>query len=348
MKQSHWRPLQALGMVGSLYSSLGSASISLDVINRKLAHFNWCQKTSTPGELYMALQADQATAFSCIASMETGIQDLDPDMLKEVMVLSVGDSTYSLSTLSSDPHTKPDTLLSNDGPVTERTCIVRTFGNVGKYGISLLIPPPELKMRKPKSGEWNVINHDIWDGASADSFGETSLHLFLTEYRVAYTSSHRGNRDIQAFFQEAAISIYDGKTWVGDVDVVRAMKHDSAMLLRVPDLRKHGIFGMKEWEPVGRREISKRKEQLKREALANEIACVDNWYELLDKPDRPVLVRSRGKWLGRLAAASISLQLGHRVVLLPNDGCPKGCFTDVKFMRDYLVRTGDVIIDVIN
>ncbi|EHK21949.1 uncharacterized protein TRIVIDRAFT_151499 [Trichoderma virens Gv29-8] len=247
-------------------------------------------------------------------------------MLKEVMVLSVGDSTYSLSTLSSDPHTKPDTLLSNDGPVTERTCIVRTFGNVGKYGISLLIPPPELKMRKPKSGEWNVINHDIWDGASADSFGETSLHLFLTEYRVAYTSSHRGNRDIQAFFQEAAISIYDGKTWVGDVDVVRAMKHDSAMLLR----------------------ISKRKEQLKREALANEIACVDNWYELLDKPDRPVLVRSRGKWLGRLAAASISLQLGHRVVLLPNDGCPKGCFTDVKFMRDYLVRTGDVIIDVIN
>ena len=77
---------------------------------------------------------------------------------------------------------------------------------------------------------------------------------------------------------------------------------------------------------------------------APEARCVDSWCELLDRPDSPVLVRSRGNWLGRLAATSISVQMGYMIVLLPDNGCPQGFFTDRKFMRDRLVQVGDVVI----
>ncbi|KAF4460395.1 hypothetical protein FALBO_12825 [Fusarium albosuccineum] len=235
-----WRALQGLGMIGSLYSNLGSASLSLGVINRELNSLKWCWASSQPEQWQQVLQLRRATGFACIACMETGDQDLDPDMLEEVMALSVGDSIYSLSTLFSDPHAEPRTVLSDSMSGSRGTYIVRTSGNVGKNGVSLLIPPPELKMRKPDCGQWNVINHNTWDGTTTDSFGETSLHLFLTEYRVPYTTKHRGIRDIQAFFQEAAISIYDGKTWIGDVDILKALGHSSDVLLRVPEACKHG------------------------------------------------------------------------------------------------------------
>ncbi|RSL65974.1 hypothetical protein CEP53_003509 [Fusarium sp. AF-6] len=204
--------------------------------------------------------------------METGDQDLDPRTLGEVMALSVGDSIYSLSTLFSDPHTEPQTVLSDNISDTKGTCIVHTFGNLGKYGISLLIPPPELKIRKLDYGQWNVINHGVWDSTTADSFGEISLHLFLTEYRVPYTTDHHGNRDIQAFFfQEAA-----------------TLGRRSHVLLRVPKLCKHDVVGSKGRPPL------KRQEESQEESFAKDISCVDSWCELMDKPDRPVHVRSRG------------------------------------------------------
>lgn len=72
--------------------------------------------------------ASRATGLACIASMEMGDQDLDPNMLKEVMALFVGDSIYSLSTLFSDPHTEPQTVLADNISDTKGTSIVRTFG----------------------------------------------------------------------------------------------------------------------------------------------------------------------------------------------------------------------------
>ncbi|RSM15458.1 hypothetical protein CDV31_005051 [Fusarium ambrosium] len=270
--------------------------------------------------------------------METGDQDLDPRTLGEVMVLSVGDSIYSLSTLFSDPHTEPQTVLSDNISDTKGTCIVHTFGNLGKYGISLLIPPPELKIRKLDYGQWNVINHGVWDSTTADSFGEISLHLFLTEYRVPYTTDHHGNRDIQAFFQEAAVSVYDRTTWIGDIDILKTLGRRSDVLLRVPMLCKHGVVGFKGRPPL------KRQEEAQEEFFAKDISCVNSWCELMDKPDRPVLVRSRGNWLGRLAATSISVQLAYRAVLLPINECPQGCSKDGNLMRERLVEVGDIII----
>ncbi|EEU42100.1 uncharacterized protein NECHADRAFT_85999 [Fusarium vanettenii 77-13-4] len=66
-------------------------------------------------------------------------QDLDPNMLKEVTAFSVGDSIYSLSILSSDTRTKPQTVFYDNISDTKGTSIVRTFGNMGKHGISILI-----------------------------------------------------------------------------------------------------------------------------------------------------------------------------------------------------------------
>lgn len=71
--------------------------------------------------------------------------------------------------------------------------------------------------------------------------GEISLHLFLTEYRVPYPTNHRGNRDIQAFFQEAAVSIHDGKALIGDIDILKTQGRSSNVLLRVSERCEHGV-----------------------------------------------------------------------------------------------------------
>lgn len=48
---------------------------------------------------------------------------------------------------------------------------------------------------------------------------------------------------------------------------------------------------------------------------------VDNWDEILDAPANASIVRSKGNWLGRLAAMSLCLQLGRPNIVLPNRFC---------------------------
>jgi hypothetical protein len=234
------------------------------------------------------------------------------------MAISVGDSIYAARLLVSDPHEDHD-----------KAEVVRALGNIGKPGISLLIPPAGPSVRKPRSDEWDVINHDVWDGKPQNSFEGTSLHLSLTDYRVPYASKHEGARDLQAFFQEAVISIYDRDTWVGDVDIFKASCC----------AKEEGPFKVDSSCPHNR--LRNRFNGLK--VLPSEPTAIDNWYELLDKPENPTVVRCHGDWVARLATASLSRQLGYHPIILPNKGCDKGCFSQVEWMK-VLLNDGDVVI----
>ncbi|KAK3326999.1 hypothetical protein B0T19DRAFT_420567 [Cercophora scortea] len=355
-------PLWLLGCMAELYESLGTATISLEAITGRICDQIWAQslwkhqvypddkieKGSGDDVFRSHLRMPKNIAFACIAMMETGDQDLDPNQLSNVMAMAIGDSIYASACLSSDPYD----LRVKD--------LIRVLGNVGKPGVSLLIPPPSPRILKLKTNNWNVVTHEPWDGSSqVGLFNKTSLHLWLTEYRVPYVVEHQGARDIQTFFQEAAVSIYDNGTWFGDIDIEKAVTMN-LLVTRTPEACPHGVLPMgdpADWEAVGKEKRKKKKKaKAKAKAIANNstgevagdfqnrIRTVENWYELLDKPSNPVIARTRGNWMARLAFTALSSQLGYQTKMLPVNRCEKGCFSDVKFMNS-LVEEGEVIVD---
>ena len=311
-----WSSLRALGTASDIYKSLGSASISTDFVSSSLDSMLWCQKMVFGNPWWSSPPASRAVAFSCIIMMETGNQNLDPRQLQSVMAVSVGDSIYAAAELVSDPWS-----VTTDQ-------VTRAHGNVGKPGVSLLVPPPNPKVRKPATNEWNVINHDEWDGRGQDSFENTSMHLLLTESRIPYARESDGARDIQAFFQEAVVQVYDKGTWVGDVDLVKKLSVLQSRTWKVPAECPHGTV---------------QSDYFRSEKPEN-IVAIDNWFELLDRPACPAVVRSAGNWIGRLAATGLCSHKEFRTLILPPTPCPNGCLSSVSFVKDYIAKEGDVLI----
>ena len=343
--------LSAVGVIGEIYSTLTGATISLESVKARIDSTSWYKtltRTARNGCIDLSFRGHRdipnEVAFACLAMMETGDQNLDPNMLNDVMGMACGDSIYVSNALALDPYRFAD-----------RRGIFRALGNVGKPGISLLIPPPDPIVRKPADDEWNAITHAKWDGKEhLDLFGRTSLQLMLTEYRVPYITQHRGVRDSQTFFQEATISVYDGATWVGDVDIIKELFKDSAgRITRVLVECPHGTL-IPEDIHFGKTSTTKIPKSRKKKtgslsnpteaAHASRIRTIVNWPELLDKPSEPVVVVTKGNWIARLATAAMSSQLGYETTILPEKYCDKGCFSNLRFMANAFGADGSVII----
>jgi hypothetical protein len=344
-------PLCAVGVIGEIYNSLTGATISLESTKTRMESMRWYEMLvarSRESQINVSFRdyrdIPNEIVFACLAFMETGDQNLDPNMLKDVMGMACGDSIYVSNSLALDPYRFSD-----------RRGIFRALGNVGKPGISLLIPPPDPRVRKPATDEWNAITHSKWDGKEhLDLFGRTSLQLILTEYRVSYVTQHRGVRDSQTFFQETIISVYDGATRVGDVDIIKELFKDLiGCVTRVPRECPHGasdsaeqMFGITTSTTRGSK--SRKKKKGKRATgtgpSASRIRIIVNWHELLDKPSEPVVVLTKGNWIARLATAAMSSQLGYKTTILPERYCDKACFSDLEFMRKAFGQDGGVII----
>ncbi|KAK4182282.1 hypothetical protein QBC35DRAFT_468206 [Podospora australis] len=343
--------LCAVGVIGEIYSTLAEATISLESVKARMDSSSWyktLKSRSTKIHMDIVFQKHHfipnEIAFACLAMLETGDQDLDPNMLNDVMGMACGDSIYLSNSLVLDPYNFSD-----------RRGIFRALGNVGKPGVSLLIPPPEPIVRKPTDDEWNLITHSKWNGKeNLDLFGKASLQLVLTEYRVPYVTQHRGVRDSQTFFQEATISVYDGATWVGDVDIIKELFRDfTPRISRVPVECPHGALnsaGEQMFSTTSTTNSSKwrKKRKNKRpnptEGPASRIRTIENWHELLDKPSEPVVVITKGNWIARLATAAMSSQLGYTTTILPENHCDKDCFSDLGFMTNAFGQDGAVII----
>ena len=324
---SVWRPLQALGFAAQIYDNLRGATISMNATSSALERALWTQnlvkRRSIDIRWSPSLTAGRSTAF-CIVFLETGDTDLDPSQLQSVMAISVCDSIYLAAAIMLDPFETP-----------KESQIHRALGNVGKPGVSLMIPPPAPIVRGVKTDEWYLINHNTYDTSVDDSFPKTSVHLSLTDYRVPYATSHEGVRDIQVFFQEAIVSAYDGSKWVGDINILSALASDSTLVQRPLNICPHtSILGNSQLAKplLGFTRPSKRK-----------ITSIDNWHELLDKPRNPAIVRAYNIWLGRLAAAALSAQLENNTVILPTKPCKK-CFGNYEFLLKWIPEGVDVII----
>ena len=203
----YFRSLDALDLAEKIYSRLGSSTIDLRVTQQPLHSWDWCTTPKNEPHGY-----DLACAFSCIASFETGSLDLDPGDLEAsaVMAMSYGNSIYVAEQMISDP--------SEALPLY---AIKRIIGNIGKSGLSLLVPPESPRTRE-LGFSWNNINHCEFGGQLEDNFAGTSLHLSFSDYQMGIDVGGHGQRDQEASYIEAIVSIYDCGEWVADLDILRA------------------------------------------------------------------------------------------------------------------------------
>ncbi|OCL01947.1 hypothetical protein AOQ84DRAFT_305675, partial [Glonium stellatum] len=224
-----------------------------------------------------------------VAYFESGRSNIDPRHLKDVIALSFVDSLYITAQLLCDPYEYPDPHE-----------LKRILGNVGKAGITLLVPPSNPMVREVSSGSWRTANYVDFDGKAEDCFSSTSLHLSFTEFHLPLYDGVRGLLDNQVSFLESVVSIHEAGSWVADIDICEALEEVCRL------------------DPQPTCEHAK---QLKPEQTLVSVEC---WDEVLDMPVGVFVARAHKNWIARLALAAVLVQQAERditVTLCPETVC---------------------------
>ncbi|KAL9034082.1 MAG: hypothetical protein Q9180_005601, partial [Flavoplaca navasiana] len=137
----------------------------------------------------------KSQTFACLAMFESGQHDIDPRLLKDVMAMSSGDSIYVSAALLTDPY---DEIPPGD---------IRGFmGNIGRPGITFLVPPRDPLIKKVSIDEWPLIERHEFDGCLSDHFQNTSLHLSFTTAETPLNIGFSGGQDLEACILETLFS----------------------------------------------------------------------------------------------------------------------------------------------
>lgn len=302
--------LLAMTFVKDLYDSMEGATVDVRAVQfdfteslwvntlfRRLTHLkpNVIQMNRRLESLSVS-DADSAICFACIAMMETGSYNINPDELQNVFAIGAADSLYVASALLQDPASK--TLAP----------VKRFTGNIGRAGMAFMVPPkdPEIKSYNDIN-EWHQYEHKEFDGKLEDCFKGTSLHISFSEASQALNVDFSGGRDIDAYFLETLISVHIREVWIAELDILGAFRSPQNRLVR--DLLDGHACEDHESSIEGFKLIS-----------------IDNFAEMIVPPKQAGIVRATGNWQARLAAASICLAKGYKVILKPKGIC-WGCLS---------------------
>jgi hypothetical protein len=298
--------LRSLAALQLVYEEIPEATISPHSVGCQILNSLWLDSvvksqsgqrssyTTSRWELRKVLNTSaysisRSQAFAAICMLESGSLNIDPSDLQRVFAVSSGDSLYIAAPLLCDPGTE-----------TEAYSIRRVIGNVGRAGITLVIPTTTSEIRDANPENWKLINHDEFDGQLEDVFQSTSLHFRFTGYELPVNIGAHGSRFTEVSFAEAVISVHDSGRWVADIEVIESLNSGYLHRLRQFHTCKPGPAGLKP---------------------DLEMTAIENWEEILDPPSTTAVFKTHGNWQARLAAVCINVKLGNNIILFQNHGC---------------------------
>ncbi|KAI9861080.1 MAG: hypothetical protein M1813_005509 [Trichoglossum hirsutum] len=266
------RSLIAIATAAKLFETMPGATVSVQILSQYL-HSGKCQiRPLTRSEV-----------FACICMFVSGSVDLDPAKLTPVMAISIGDSLYVAKSLLYDPS------------ISFTSGVKHIPGNIGRPGIVLMFPPPNIIVQSQDPSSWRVVSHNQFDGRKEDNFLSTSLLISFTGYDAPLDTGLHGDKFVQVHFLETVISAFDGGSWVADLDVLKSIEATN-------------LF---------KAQASVHCQNLTERDLGIELTTMDNWKELLNRSDGCAVVRANGNWLARLALSTVSTRQGYNTVILP-------------------------------
>jgi hypothetical protein len=307
-------PLNAYAAVSNIFSLLSHATISTLVLSQNICEGKWVQATTWHQPIPKLARPE---AFACISMFETGTCNLDPTSVRDVFAISSGNSLFVADALLVDPYEEPD--ISD---------IRRMVGNIGRAGLSLLVPPPRTKIRHTDLGNWKEINHAPFDGTPEDSFQNNSIHLTFTEYEMPLQTvegdGHTIDRPVNLL--ESLVSVYDRGKWVSDLDILKALSprgYNQSLLYR--QLCNPSEMTETKLEMCNHRPRTTFLEASKSFPVLRSTS-IDNWEELLDPPKSgTIVIRAHGNWLARLALTVVCVNSGMDTIVLGNEPCWSCC-----------------------
>ncbi|KAI4255102.1 MAG: hypothetical protein LQ352_002731 [Teloschistes flavicans] len=296
------KSLKAISTAAKIYAHFPHASVDVRILQQPL-YDAFCVRTCIspsngnfalfPEGSLQALQPyvlSDGQAFACLAMFESGQYNMDPNQLADVVAMCSGDSIFVRAALLADPHER---MGSGE--------IRGLIGNIGRPGISFLVPPKAPLLKEVSLDEWPLIEHNEFDGCVLDNFQNTSLHLSFSGAGAPVNVGFTGGQDKVVCILEAVFSVYDGGRWMADLNISNLDGRTTTMLWRMP--------------PCTKQHVKTTHAPLK-------LTCIDSWLGLMNAPaERVSLLRANRNWQARLAASSISLALGHETVILPHDVC---------------------------
>ena len=283
---SYYKSLRALAAAQEVFNKLPNAEVDLAVVSRSLSQAKWAQNLWLLPDFVMS----RASAVACICMFESGELNVKPEDLEDVMAVSSSNNLYASEVLFCDPYETPPAHAFR-----------HVVGNVGKPGLVLLLSPKNSIFRKPDLESWEMVNHAPFDGRFEDNFASTSLHLCLTGYEQPVNINDHGDRDSVVHFVEAAVSAHDRGLWHADLDLLR-------------------LSGRK-WSRTSAADCPHDEEQAADVSLIADFASIDNWYEVLDPPRNPAIVRSQGNWIARLALSAIPSPENQKLTIITDKPC---------------------------
>lgn len=300
------KSLKALSTASKLYRNFPNATVNIRVLQQRLYDAAWVKSSSVP-HLFpipsadyrglVALQPyilDRKNSFACISMFESGRYNVQPHDLENVMAISSGDSLFIGNILLYDPFELSDVIVHH------------VPGNIGRAGIAFLVPPVDPLIKESSMEEWPQINHNKFDGELKNSFESTSLHLRFTGAETPLNVGFTGAQDSVVNVLETLISVHEYGRWIADLNPL--VIAPSSNLIKLPP---SCYSTCKAGDP-----------KLK-------IICIDNWLELIDTPEEKIcLVRAHKNWQARLAATSMSIQMGFDTIIMAEHVC-WGCFDEM-------------------
>ena len=133
--------LRALATISHVYSEMPNATAALNIVSHgPLWEAQWCSNKGEANESgsqdLLPYTLSRSETFACIAMLESGSFNLNPNDLSDVMALSAGDSIYVAAPILCDPATQ-----------RRPHEITRIIGNLGRPGLAFLIAPRNPRIR---------------------------------------------------------------------------------------------------------------------------------------------------------------------------------------------------------
>ncbi|KAL8850111.1 MAG: hypothetical protein Q9221_004928 [Calogaya cf. arnoldii] len=287
--------LMAYASAAAIYKLLPGATISTTIVSQSIHNALWIPALAEDGKHPFRHQLSKAQTFACIAMLDTGTSNFDPNGLKNVFAISSGNSIYVGGPLLCDPY-----------EIGEHFEVRHIAGNIGRAGLSLLVPPPNPKIRKLAPGTWNQLNYCAFDGKQENSFSQTSIHLSFTAYELPLQTESTDQHiiDRPARFIETLVQVFEGESWIADLDVMAALQSESISRFvcgSTFDCNKTFIEVFGDFHAM---------------------VSIDNWEEFLEQSEvSDMVIRAHKNWLARLAFTVTSVQQGRPLMLLPADPC---------------------------
>jgi hypothetical protein len=181
------------------------------------------------------------------------------------------------------------------------------------------------------------IEHATFDGQPEDSFRQTSIHLSFTDYEmpVRIRDESRHIIDRPANLVETLVSVYDRRSWVADLGVIKELsgrRHKNSDVINLQRLickSANGRDTMTDCNSDPCKSIPDLVRFLETQygyVFYPPMTSIDNWDELLDPPTNSIcVVRAQKNWLARLALTCVALRLEFVTILLPEEPCWSCC-----------------------